>query len=223
MNSEYRKAYEILRQQKIDLNLLFDINVEAFLEKGELIVTQVEKVDYLNLFLTSLKDDLSPYLEYILTADEIKNNKEALTKHTSNNNITKTKLVCDLLIKSLSNVDKDKYILTIITAHIKVNELAIVLDEVIKMKDQGTIDTEVKIPPHLNPESNYFIKDLKEVNFFLAMKKFKPAKQLNYKDVLEYVCWIADADRLYEFSLATYNLDLVAMVAQQTQKVSNVI
>lgn len=52
------------------------------------------------------------------------------------------------------------------------------------------------------------------------MKKHKPAKQLNYKDILEYVCWIADADRLYEFSLATYNLDLVAMVAQQTQKVS---
>ncbi len=51
------------------------------------------------------------------------------------------------------------------------------------------------------------------------MKKHKPAKQLNYKDILEYVCWIADADRLYEFSLATYNLDLVAMVAQQTQKV----
>jgi len=52
------------------------------------------------------------------------------------------------------------------------------------------------------------------------MKKYKPAKQLNYKEVLEYVCWIADAERLYEFSLATYNLDLVAMVAQQTQKVT---
>jgi len=162
MNSEYRKAYEILRQQKIELNLLFDINVEAFLEKGELIVKQIEKVDYLNLFLTSLKDDLSPYLEYILTADEIKHNKEALIKHTNNNSITKTKLVCDLLIKSLSQVDRDKYILAIITAHIKINELAIVLDEVIRMKEQGFVDTdEVKIPPHLNPESNYFLLNAK--------------------------------------------------------------
>src|SRR4051794_25903692 len=106
MSAEYRKAYEILRQQKIDLNLIFDINVEAFLEKGELIVTQIDKVDYLNLFLTSVKDDLADDLEYILTSEEIKNNREALTKHTSGNSITKTKLICDLMIKSLSKVDK---------------------------------------------------------------------------------------------------------------------
>jgi len=55
----------------------------------------------------------------------------------------------------------------------------------------------------------------------IAMKKHKPAKTLNYREILEYVCWIADADRLYEFSLATFNLDLVAMVAQQTQKVTS--
>lgn len=153
MNSEYRKAYEILRQQKIDLNLLFDINVDGFLEKGELIVTQVEKVDYLNLLLTSLKDELANDLDYILTSDEIKHQREALTKHTSNNAITKTQLVCDLMIKSLSAVDRDRYILSIMTAYIKENELAIVLDEIIKIKDEGSVETEVKVPPHLDPAS----------------------------------------------------------------------
>jgi len=156
MNSEYRKAYEILRQQKIDLNLLFDINVDGFLEKGELIVQQVEKVDYLNLLLTSLKDELSNDLEYILTPEEIKHNREALTKHTSNNTITKTQLICDLMIKSLSAVNRDKYILAIMTAYIKENELAIVLDEIIKIKDEGSVDTEVKVPPHLDPASIFF-------------------------------------------------------------------
>lgn len=129
--------------------------MEAFLEKGELIVTQIEKVDYLNLFLTSIKDDLSEDLEHILTSDEIKHNREALTKHTSGNTITKTKLICDLMIKSLSKVDRDKYILSIMTAHIRENELAVVLDEVIKLKDQGSDETEVKVPPHLDPASNY--------------------------------------------------------------------
>jgi elongator complex protein 1 len=51
------------------------------------------------------------------------------------------------------------------------------------------------------------------------MKKYKSPKKLSAKEVLEYVCWIADADRLYEFSLGTYNLEIVVLVAQQTQKV----
>ncbi len=54
------------------------------------------------------------------------------------------------------------------------------------------------------------------------MKKFKPAKKLSSKEILEYICWIADANKLYEFSLGTYNFDLVVLVAQQTQKVKRI-
>jgi len=153
MNSEYRKAFELLRQQKIDLNLIFDINVEAFPQKCEEIIQQIEKVDYLNLFLTNLKDDLNEDLEYVLTQDEIRHNKETLAKLTMNSGITKTKLICDLMIKNLSKIDREKYILSIMTAHIKINELEIVLNQIIQMKSEGDDDTEVKIPPHLNPES----------------------------------------------------------------------
>jgi len=53
------------------------------------------------------------------------------------------------------------------------------------------------------------------------MKKYKKPSKLSAKEVLEYVCWIADADRLYEFALGTYNLEIVVLVAQQTQKVND--
>ncbi len=39
-------------------------------------------------------------------------------------------------------------------------------------------------------------------------------------DVLEYVCWLADANKMFEVALQTYDLELVALVGQQTQKVS---
>jgi elongator complex protein 1 len=153
MTNEYRKAFEILRQQKIDLNLIFDVNPEGFAQKYEEIIKQIEKVDYLNLFLTSLKDELNEDLEYILSPEEIRNNKEGLSKLTQLNTITKTKLICDLMIKGLSKIDRELYILTIMTAHIKINELEIVLNQIIDMKGDEDDDTEVKIPPHLNPES----------------------------------------------------------------------
>ena len=53
----------------------------------------------------------------------------------------------------------------------------------------------------------------------LAKKKYKDEKKISSKEVVEYVCWLADANVLYEFALATYNLDLVVLIAQQTQKV----
>lgn len=50
------------------------------------------------------------------------------------------------------------------------------------------------------------------------MKKYKPAGKLPAREVLEYVCWIADAEKLYEFALTTYDIDLVLMVAELTQR-----
>lgn len=155
MTNEYKKAFELLRQQKIDLNLIFDINPEGFVQNTEEIVKQIEKVDYLNLFLTNLKDELNEDLEYILSPEEIRNNKEVLSKLTHANQISKIRLISELMIKTLTKVDYDKYILTIMTAHIKINELEIVLNQIINMKSDENEDTEIKIPPHLNPESEY--------------------------------------------------------------------
>jgi elongator complex protein 1 len=199
MDDQYGKAYELMRQQKIDLNLLFDIFPEKFIEKNVDILKQIEKVDYLNLFLTSVKDESNSDLEFIFLAEELKQKKESFLKVTATQ--TKTRIICSLFIKNLTSIDKDKYILTIMTAHIRANELDLVLDQIIQMKEDETNENEVRVPPHLDPKT---------------MKKFKPAKKLSAKEILEYVCWIADAIKLYEFSLGTYNFDLVVLVAQQT-------
>jgi len=38
------------------------------------------------------------------------------------------------------------------------------------------------------------------------------------KEILEYVCWLANPNKLYELALSFYDLELVAMIAQFTQK-----
>lgn len=36
--------------------------------------------------------------------------------------------------------------------------------------------------------------------------------------MLEFVCWIADANKIYDVALTTYDLELVTLVAKYTQK-----
>lgn len=61
-------------------------------------------------------------------------------------------------------------------------------------------DKEEIIPPHLQNEGE---------------KKGK--KQLSPQEILEYVCWLVDANVIYEASLLTYDLDLASMTARCTQ------
>ena len=54
---EYGKAFRMLRQHKIDINLLYDVNPEKFLSNISKFVKEVSQVDYLNLFINSLNED----------------------------------------------------------------------------------------------------------------------------------------------------------------------
>lgn len=55
-NLEYGKAFKLLRTHKIDINLIYDVNPEKFLQHIEKFVREVKQVDYLNLFINSLND-----------------------------------------------------------------------------------------------------------------------------------------------------------------------
>ena len=54
---EYGKSFRLLRQHKIDINLIYDVNPERFLTNISKFVKEVKQVDYLNLFINSLSND----------------------------------------------------------------------------------------------------------------------------------------------------------------------
>mmetsp|Transcript_28438 Transcript_28438/g.43626 ORF Transcript_28438/g.43626 Transcript_28438/m.43626 type:complete len:882 (+) Transcript_28438:581-3226(+) len=54
---EYGRALTVMRRQKVDLNLIVDLNPTHFLETGVWsFLDQVKKIDYLNLFIATLQD-----------------------------------------------------------------------------------------------------------------------------------------------------------------------
>ena len=55
---DFRTALDLMRRQRVDMNLIVDLDPAEFLEKGgvEQFIGQIEKIDYINLFLSSLID-----------------------------------------------------------------------------------------------------------------------------------------------------------------------
>jgi elongator complex protein 1 len=54
-DKSYLKAFSACRTQRIDLNILYDHNPEQFLELCGEFVSQIKRVDYLDLFIAALK------------------------------------------------------------------------------------------------------------------------------------------------------------------------
>lgn len=55
ISGSYRAAFLICRKHRLDLNILHDLDSEGFMSRLEDFVKQVPEVDYLNLFVSSLK------------------------------------------------------------------------------------------------------------------------------------------------------------------------
>lgn len=66
---------------------------------------------------------------------------------------------------------------------------------------------QIELPPHLNPETG---KTFKYYSIPIIRKKVSETK---WDQALEFVCWLADANKIYEVALGTYDFDLVKLVA----------
>ena len=55
-DTHYGKAFRLLRQRKVDINQIYDVDPAQFLEIISKFVREVKRVDYLNLFINSLND-----------------------------------------------------------------------------------------------------------------------------------------------------------------------
>lgn len=51
----YRKAFTHCRTQRVDMNILYDHAPEQFLSNVALVIDQVKKITYIDLFLSSLR------------------------------------------------------------------------------------------------------------------------------------------------------------------------
>jgi elongator complex protein 1 len=194
----------MLRKNKINLNLICDINYDKFTKNVDKFIQQNMRVDYLDLFIMGLSEDESKELQFLRP----RSGEDIIRRQFSEISGEKQKIneICDRMRTELENIDVNKeLVLPILSTYVKKNpqELIEALYLVRDLKNSGKAIERKVIPPHLNPDT---------------MKKEKKEKRVFYEDALEYICWLVDANKLYNVALQTFDFDLVTMVATQTQK-----
>ncbi|CAG8791352.1 36002_t:CDS:2, partial [Racocetra persica] len=110
---DYSSAYKACRKHRIDLNILHDHSPDLFLKNVQSFVTQIKKVDYLNLFLSSLRNEDVTVTMYPQIGDSSKSSSN------SHDVSTKVNTVCDAVRAVLESMDTKIYLQSIITSYVR--------------------------------------------------------------------------------------------------------
>uniref|UniRef100_A0A670Z0Z8 Elongator complex protein 1 n=1 Tax=Pseudonaja textilis TaxID=8673 RepID=A0A670Z0Z8_PSETE len=172
---QFKEAFECMRKLRVNLNLLYDHNPKVFLNHVETFIKQIDSVNYINLFLTELKEE-----DFTKTMYPPLDPTGVNELHSSNNK--KINIICDAMRQAMENISATKYCLAILTSHVKKN------------------------PPELETALQR-IRQLQET-----------VGTISVEEALKYLLYLVDVSELYDYSLGTYDFDLVIMVAEKSQK-----
>ncbi|KAG0652209.1 iki3 [Hyphodiscus hymeniophilus] len=185
----YKKAFSNCRTQRVDMNILYDHAPDQLLSNVALFIDQVKKITYIDLFLSSLREEDVTQTMYKETRVVPDLAKDVPIKNTANEapihslslaKSSKINLICDAFLSILSTRTSTN-LQNIITANV------------------------CKSPPALD-DGLLVVAQLMNEDESMADK------------AVEHICFLADVNRLYENALGLYRLDLALLVAQQSQK-----
>ncbi|XP_017590845.1 PREDICTED: elongator complex protein 1 isoform X1 [Corvus brachyrhynchos] len=194
----FREAFQCMRKLRINLNLLYDHNPKVFLENTETFIRQIDSVNYINLFFTELKEEDFTKSMYPSL------NGSSSTHPRQHPDQKKVNLICDVMRDAMEHIDPQKYCLSILTAHVKKSppELEIALQ---KVHDLRAGSTAGGVTDHMP--------------LYLVAESVTPDVQaVSAEEALKYLLFLVDVNELYDYSLGTYDFDLVVMVAEKSQK-----
>lgn len=126
---EYGKAFTVVRKHRIDMNLLCDHDLDSFLDNADKFVAQIDDVDHLNLFITSLSED------DVLRTMYPRLGQQRVTQERGSKN-SKILVVCEKLRSIFEKSNADKFLLCILTTLVKTGEEERALEAVRGLKEK---------------------------------------------------------------------------------------
>jgi elongator complex protein 1 len=141
----YKKAFLACRSHRVDMNILHDHNPSAFLKDVSIFIAQVEKVEYIDLFLSQLREEdvsLTMYKETSKdNASRILPNGVAVAEiqPALKPGDSKVNLICGEFVESLRSLGMP-HLQNLITAYVCKNppDLSSGLKEVAKLQAEGS-------------------------------------------------------------------------------------
>ncbi|OBT44189.1 hypothetical protein VE00_04835 [Pseudogymnoascus sp. WSF 3629] len=118
----YKRAFSHCRTQRVDMNLLYDYQPEQFLANVGLFVDQVKMITYIDLFLSSLRDEdvtqtLYKDTRVLKPSGTLPNANGVPSTSLTSTTTSKVNRVCDAMLSILSHRQSTN-LKNIITAHL---------------------------------------------------------------------------------------------------------
>jgi elongator complex protein 1 len=143
---DYKWAFRTCRTHRVDMNILHDYAPEQFMRDVELFIKQVKKVEYIDLFLSSLSEENVAdmiYRETLATTAD----KPLASGHVSRppqdvpGKVSKVNRICDAVLAALSK-KPESALQNVVTAHVCKNppDLEASLKLISELRKQGKQD-----------------------------------------------------------------------------------
>lgn len=204
----YRKAFDLLRKQRINLNLLFDHNPTKFLENIEQFVTDIDNTHWLNLFLSDLQNEDVTRTMYTSNYQHLKGRATGIAE-----NVDKIDTVCERTCKVFEQIDAAKFVLPTITAHVKRKNLEAALNVVWSVRNaevKRAVDAAGVVSSHEALKYLLYLVNVNELyDVALGMYDFDLVlfvAQKSQKDPKEYIPFLNEL-KSFEENYHKYRID----------------
>uniref|UniRef100_A0A8C1VGB2 Elongator complex protein 1 n=1 Tax=Cyprinus carpio TaxID=7962 RepID=A0A8C1VGB2_CYPCA len=128
----FKDAFECMRKLRINLNLIYDHNPTVFLDNLEMFLKQIDSINYINLFLTELKEEDTTTTMFPCPS-------RSASSSAAGKEGKKVDIICDALRSTMETLDPQKYCLCVLTSHVRKTtpELEIALQKVHELRGES--------------------------------------------------------------------------------------
>lgn len=207
----YNKAFDLLRKQRINLNLLVDHNPVDFLAHIPEFIADINNIHWLNLFLSDLLNEDVTTTMYASNYQHLKDRSSS--RGMVFNETNKIDVVCEKFCEVFDKDTTTKHLLPIITAHVKQKNLEKALEMLWRVRQTELNEPDGKVTVVSAQEALKYLLYLVNVNDLydvaLGMYDFELVlfvAQKSQKDPKEYLPFLNELKQLEE-NYRKYRID----------------
>lgn len=204
-NYDYKNAFLICRKHRIDLNFLIDVNQTQFSENVDKAINDIKEPDYINLLVSSLRDE-----DVVKSMYNRINNPKKTEIETNSNEPPRKEIKHKEGFKPIDNNAAEYYVAN------KINKFCTLIRKSLESVSKENPDKDY-ITSKLTTYAKMSPPDLESAITLISNLRVSSGIAVS-EDALKYLIFLVDSEKLYSVALGMYDFKLVLMVAQHTHK-----
>lgn len=201
----YGRAFQMMRKNRINLNLLVDHNLQSFIDNINFIVQEIGKDDVLNicLLLSELKNEDVTKTMYSFAYGASTENVDQKSKCQS---LAKLDEVCRAIRGTMKKISPTKYLIPIAVTHLKETKptTAKALELIFNEENEVRRDEAIKYLLYLTDVESLYKEALSTYNFDIVLM----VVQKSQKDPKEYLQYINSLKSIDDVNYRKFKIDV---------------